>query len=253
MSVVVEKLRRICENTSEPLGFRMVREKPTQRMLLIAVLAKSDVGLSDEVAASGVDAVLARGHEFEKKELALGQLAEAVGQTPWGLWLDVGTLPFVERVSKEGADFVVCEASVTPVGLLQDEGLGKILKLELPRDETVAGAVNGLDMDAVLLEVRRESGVLTVLELLSCQWLSGSVGKPLLVSIQDDVTDVEVQALWDAGVRGLIVEAKERKSQENLARLRGLIESLPARPKRADKSRAILPSLGYVESDYEDD
>jgi Tfp pilus assembly PilM family ATPase len=78
---------------------------------------------------------------------------------------------------------------------------------------------------------------------MNCQWLAGSIGKPLLVAIQQELTDKEIQALWEAGVNGVVVEVRE-KTQQRLVKLCQAVKTLPPVTRKPRERSVVLPRLG---------
>lgn len=253
MSVLVDKVRHLYENASEPLGFRPVRGRYDKQMVLIAALTGVDGALAAQLGKVEVDAVLARGQALEGEERGLQEFGRAAGDVPWGMWLDTMEASSVERLKKAGADFVIFEASAAPAVLLQEEDIGKALRVELPRDETLICAVNEVSVDMIVLGVREGGGLLTVADLMRCQWLAAMVDRPLLVAGEENFADHEVRSLWEVGVQGLVVEVKEERSLESLASISEAIKSLPRKRRKQDRGRAVLPPLGAVSGLDEDD
>jgi hypothetical protein len=69
--------------------------------------------------------------------------------------------------------------------------------------------------------------------------------KPLLVSIPSNVTANELQALWEAGVAGVIVETGVGQPVERVSNLRKVIDKLVFPPqRRREKTEALLPYIG---------
>jgi len=253
MSVLVDKLRRLCDNASQPLGFRPAQERYDKQMVLIAALTAVDSTLLAQLGKADVDAVLAHGRVLEGEEQALEQFGRAAGDTPWGMWLEAVDESSAERLKKVGADFVFFEASAAPGALLQEEAIGKVLRVELPRDETLIGAVNEMSVDVIVVGVKKDGAVLTVADLMRCQWLAAMVDRPLLVTSEGDFADNEVRSLWEAGVKGLVVQVKEKRSWKSLAAMSEAIKSLPRKRKKHGRGRAVLPALGDVSGLDEDD
>ena len=245
MSKLVKKLRQIYGNAAQPLGFRAASAPSGKQMVLIACLQEGESGRIAEAAKAEVDAILIHSQGPEKEQ-ALGQVAGAVGDIPWGLWLDAMSEGCLEQLREAGADFIIFEASTTPAVLLQEEDTGKVLKVDLPEDEGLISTINQLPIEAVLVKVKKEGEVLTISELMGCQWVADAVDKPLLVATQGELTDKEIQSLWEVGVRGLVVEVKEKQLGKSLTRLSQAIGALPAKLKRHGESRAVLP---YLEND----
>ena len=83
--------------------------------------------------------------------------------------------------------------------------MGKILEVETALSEGLLAAVNKLPVDAVLIGGEPES-FLTWNHLMHFQRCANLLTKPMLASIPSNVTASELQALWGAGVDGVVVE-----------------------------------------------
>jgi len=79
------------------------------------------------------------------------------------------------------------------------------------------------------------------------------VDRPLLVTSEGDFADNEVRSLWEAGVKGLVVQVKEKRSWKSLAAMSEAIKSLPRKRKKHGRGRVVLPALGDVSGLDEDD
>jgi hypothetical protein len=253
MSKLIKKLTEMHENAARPMGFRQAREEPTKKMVLIACLAQDNRDGAARLAGSDdVDALLVRSHDLQEAH-DLEQVGKDSGSTPWGLWLDEVAEGCQKQLLQAGADFLVFEASSAPATLLLEEDLGKVLKVDLPDDESTIGAADQLSIDAVLLKLTEEGGSLTVSELMQCRWLADVVDGPLMVAVRLGLSDEEVRSLWEAGVRGLVVEVGREDSLDRLAELSQATKSLTSAPRRPGQKRAVLPRLEYEPSDLDDD
>ena len=68
--------------------------------------------------------------------------------------------------------------------------------------------------------------------------------KPLLVSIPSNVTSGELQALWKAGVDGVVIEVTAGQPQDRLEELRRVIDKLTfPTPRRRGKTEPLLPYI----------
>ncbi len=251
MSKLVKKLHQIYGNAAQPLGFRAASAPSGKQMVLIACLQEGEGGRMAEAAKAEVDAILihSRGPEEEQ---ALKQVTAAIEDIPWGVWLDVMSEGCLEQLRKAGADFIIFEAATAPAALVQDKDTGKVLKVDLPEDEGLIGTINQLAIEAVLVNVKEGGEVLTISDLMHCQWLADVVDKPLLVATQRELTDKEIECLWEVGVRGLVVEVKEKQLGKSLTRLSQAIKALPAKPRRHGEEMAVLPRLGYGPDETEE-
>jgi len=143
---------------------------------------------------------------------------------------------------KIGFDFVVFPPASTPMAALKDEKVGKILEVGTSLNEGLLRAVDELPVDAVLVGDKQEGKYfLTWQHLMFFQRCADLLTKPLLVSIPSSVSAKELQALWEAGVNGVVVEAGVEQPVERLKELRQVIDKLifPSQRKRR-KAEALL-------------
>jgi hypothetical protein len=241
MSKLVKKLRQINESAAQPLGFKRTSILPSQQMLLVMALPQKD-SLA-WINKAEVDAILIHSQDLEQGVQTLRQVANSIGDIPCGLWPEAMTEEGMKQLKEAGGDFLIFEASTAPAILLQEAELGKVLKVDLPQDEGLIAAIDQLPIEVVLLEIKGEGGVLTISDLMHCQWLADLVDKPILVATQQELTDKEIRSLWEAGVDGVVVEMKEKQLQERLTRLSQAIKALPPRRKRHGERRVMLTRL----------
>ena len=242
MSRFVDKLKRVSQAVPQSMGFRSaqpVSVKP--RILLIASLAQADIdGLAERVA--GADAGLLPITKSTGVD-SLAKVSQAVSDIPWGGWLrDIAEVE-VERVTTIGFDFVVFPPASTPLATLKDDKVGKILEVGASLSEGLLRAVDALPVDAVLVANEQKGEYfLTWQHLMFFQRCADSLTKPLLVSIPPNVSANELQALWGAGVNGVVVGVGAGQPTERLKELRQVIDKLvfPSQRKRR-KAEALLP------------
>jgi hypothetical protein len=240
MSKLIEKLRQISEGTSQPMGFRTGATSLSQSMLLIAASTQAD--RLAEVATAEVDSMLARVQGLERKSQVLQQIVNAAGNTPWGIWAETVTPESIRQLVEAGGDFLIFEPATTPALLLQENELGKVLKIDPTWDNNLIGAVERLPVDVVLIDLTSEGGKLTVSHLMRCQRLTGLTNKPLLVAVREELSDSELQALRETGATGVIAEIAQRQPSEKLLKLRQAIKALPANTRgRREGKLPILP------------
>lgn len=246
MSRFIDKLNQVSQAASQPIGFKRVKSiSEKSRMQLIASLAQVDVeSLADSLA--GADAGLLRISELGAEAKTLKKMRQAVSDIPWGVWLgDVGS-GGIKQLVKAGVDFVVFSATDTPLAIIQDNEVGKVLEVETSLSEGLLRAINQLSVDAVLVagEPEKECS-LTWHHLLLFQHLADVITKPLLVSIPWGITAKELQVLWEAGVNGVVVETGGKPPGERLAAIRREIDKITFSPTRKrGKAKALLPHIG---------
>ena len=224
------------------MGFRPAVAPLKRQMLLMVTLPEFDTKRLAQLVQAEVDAVVIDSPDLEKVP-TLQQVTNSVGDIPWGVWLGLTTEEGIKRFQEAGGDFLIFQASTTPTALLQEEKVGKVMKLDLPQDDGLIRTIDQLPIEVVLLDIRKEGGRLNISDLMYCQWLASLLRKPLLVAIQQEITDKEIRALWEVGVNGIVVEVKEEKPQERLAELCRAIEALPPATKRRWEGRVVLPQI----------
>jgi len=240
MSWFVDKLKQVSQAVPQSIGFRSaqpVSVKP--RILLVASLAQANIDdLADRVA--GADAGLLP----ITKSTGVGSLAkvsQAVSDIPWGGWLRDIAEGEVERVTKTDFDFVVFPPASTPLATLKDDKVGKILEIGASLSEGLLRAVDELPVDAVLVaDEQKGEYFLTWQHLMFFQRCANSLSKPLLVSIPLNVSTNELQALWKAGVNGVVIGVEAGQPTERLKELRQVIDKLVFPSQRERKKAEVL-------------
>ncbi len=250
MSRFIDKLNQVSRAVPQPVGFRTtqpVSRKP--KILLVAGLAQANVeDLVDYVA--GADAGLLHISELSSGAKTLQKISQAVPDIPWGGWLRGSGRGEIKQMVKVGCDFVVFPAANTSLAIFQGDEVGKILEVESSLSEGLLRAVDELPVDAVLIASERGEGYfLTWHHLMLFQHFADLLTKPLLVFIPLSVTASELQALWEAGVDGVVVEVEVGQPAGRLKELRQVIDKIvfPS-PRKPGKARALLPHLGWETS-----
>jgi hypothetical protein len=252
MSRLIDKLNRISQTAPQPMGFtatQPISQKP--KLLLIASLPQVNIdGPADYV--TGADGGLIHIHQIHQSSeaKALKEVSQAISDIPWGMRLRDSGQPEMKQIMKTDCDFVVFPADKTSLTILQNEAIGKILEVEASLSDGLLRAVNELPIDAVLItDDLGEDYILTWHHLLLFQHFANFLTKPLLVSIPSNVTANELQALWEAGVDGAIVEIDTGHPGGRISKLRQTIDKLsfPSRRKQR-KTEALLPHIGQDKS-----
>jgi len=245
MSRFIDKLNQVSRVVPQSMGFRpaqLASQKP--KILLIASLVQTNVdSLADYVA--GADAGLLRIPKLSSGAKTLREVSQAMPDIPWGGWLRNIDQGGIKQMAKAGCDFVVFPAANTPLALLQNDEMGKILEVESSLSEGLLRAVNELPIDAVLIAGEQEGEYfLTWHHLMLFQRFADLLTKPLLVSIPPNVTANELQVLWEVGVDGAVIEVGVGQPADKLKELRQLIDKLafPSQRKRG-RAEALLPRI----------
>ena len=242
MSQFIDKLNRASQITPQSMGFRAGQSAPEKpRILLIASLTQANIErLADRV--TGADAGLLRIPELSSGARAFKAVSQAVSDIPWGGWLRGIAGGEVEPVMKVGFDFVVFKPTNTPLAMLKDDKVGKILEVEASLNEGLLRVIGELPVDVVLVASEQEEHFLTWHHLMLFQHCADLLTKPLLVSTPSNVSASELQALWEAGVNGVVVEIGTGQPIGRLKELRQTIDKLAfPLPRKRKKAEPLLP------------
>jgi len=244
MSKLVDKLGRFSKSSPQ-MGFRLAGSKSTApTMLLIAGLRDGDVTGAKAIASSDVDAGLI----FEQIEMGnLGQMVEAAGNIPLGVFLGEGNSDKVAEIATSGCDFVVFDVKA-PVETLEIKELGKFLAVDMSSGYDLIRPIGELEVDGVVL-VNREP-VLAIEHLLLCRRFGSMITKPILVEVASP-TKADVSTLWEAGVDGIVVPPGQ--SLEQLSKLRETIAGLPQRRRKSGEIGVTLPHYGGMAVEEEEE
>lgn len=245
MSRLIDKLNQVSQTSPQPIGFRTQPVSAKPKMLLIACLTQANIDrLADYVA--GADGGLLPIHQSSEVKV-LKKISEAVANIPWGVWLKDGGRAEMDEIVKVGCDFVVFAADSTSLAMPPSEPVGRIIEVYAPAlSDGLLRAIDDLPVDAVLIaEEPEEKHFLTWHDLILFQHFANLLTKPLLVSIPSNVTANELQALWAAGVDGVIAEVGVDQPVGTISQLRQAIDKLTLPPQRKPrKAEALLPPIG---------
>lgn len=241
MSEFIDRLRQISQTGPQPMGFRATQPTSAKpRIQLVASVAVEDINnLADYT--TGADAALLRISKSDSGTKTLQKITEAEPELLWGVWPG-NNAKRTKQLVKSGCDFVVFPATSTSLAALQNDEVGRIVQVETTLSDDLLRAVNELPVDAVLIDNEQEGKYsLTWYHLMLFQRFVMLLTKPLLVMIPPKVTIKELQALWEAGVDGVVVETGAGQPTDELKRLRRIIDEL-AFPAPQKKREALLPS-----------
>jgi hypothetical protein len=232
MSRFIDRLKQ-ASSGGVPMGFRAAAAKASRPGMLLVAAVQVDAERLADIAA-GADAGLLSIDKPASGAESLERLSEVMPDIPWGGWLKgVGG----EGVGKMGADFVVFAASSQ---LFVEEKTGKVLEVEPTLEPGLLKAVDDLPVDAVLVAAENET--FTWRDLMLLQRCANILSKPLLVLVPQEVNAAELGALWEAGVRGVVVKAT---AEGKIAEIAKMLEKLPPpSARKRTEARPLLPRIG---------
>jgi hypothetical protein len=239
MSRFIDKLKHASVSEPAPLGFRTVQKAIKPRLLIIALLEKPDVPETVDITTVA-DACL-----FNTKKLteykSVEKIAKSIKDMPCGCRIGGN---FNIDFEKTAVDFVVFSDEMPAPALLKSEKTGRIVLAEEDMTGEMIRILEVMPQDAVFLDDKSgEKLSLTWQKLTVYKRFSSLSTKPLLISVPVNLTADELQAVWDMGVNGLVVNMAGAESFEELKKLRKAVEALLPPSKHKRKSRAIVPQV----------
>ena len=251
MSRLIDKLTKIRQIESQPMGFALGRvTSESSRMQLLAYLSSENVNkLFDSV--SSADAILV---EITKSDsvATLEKLCRSKNGAPTGGWLKTSASGTLKKALNITCDFIIFPSD-TELNVIPKEKVGRILVVEASWSEGLLRTINDLPVEAVLLAGSEAEATLTLNRLMLFQRLIYMVNKPVLVSTPANLTDTELQALWDMGISGIVIQVSDDESAKGLSELHKYIERLaPPAFRKKNRASAILPRPSVEEPKTEE-
>ncbi len=161
----------------------------------------------------------------------------------WGSEAPVAGRDDVRALREAGAGFLVFDADTTPAAALLDNDMGYIMRVDPAASDTFLRTVETLPLDGLL--VPSLEGALTVRRALDLRRLSTFTRKMLVLGVAPAVDPVDLEALRDSGVIGVVVDGVE-----GVAALRAKVDALPPRQRPRD-GRGVSVALRATGSAYE--
>ena len=247
MSKFGEKIRQATRREAGPIGFAtLATQRPPSMLVLVVVDAKARKDAVAE-ALRHADAAVVRAGHVEAGIEGLKGLREAAPDLPCGLWVRAVGRDDVRGAWQAGADFVIYGDEETDAGVFLEEGVGHVLALAPGPSDAYLRMVEASAVEAVLVE--GWTGPLTVRHSFELQRIGMLTRRPLVVPPGGDLDETQLQVLRDLGVAVVAVEAASGQA----ARLRELIERLPARRRREERAEPLLPKVAVGADEDEDD
>ena len=238
MSEFIDKLNKLTRVESTSIGFRRDQAPSVSRRIqLVSLISKGEVG------GSGEDAVLLdMQNESIKPEFINGLPDNAL----WGAWVKGARQKELKQLKDAGCDFIVFSAESTPLEIIEDQDIGKVLEIDTSISDPVLRSIVELPVDAVLVTVGQGKGnSLMWLDLMILQRFGGIPKKPLLARIPGKVSVAELEALWEAGVMAVVTEG-------NADKLRKTIDKADfSKTRKREKNEPVIRQV--ADSDIEDD
>ena len=231
MSKLLEKLEHISKGNSKPLGFAAAAAKSKlANMVIIAAVDDNDKA-AVTAAKEYADAILVNSLD--------GKNTASKSGLPWGA-------PISEpaAIKEIGCDFILLNTQDSPIALLQEEKLCRMIEIDPAMPDGLIRATNQLPVDIALI-----AGDISISmqRLLACQHIANMIGKYLLLRIPLDTSKEELREIWEIGIMGVVVPVTG-DAKKSLASLRQSVDALPAsRRKRSLKTSVTIPQIAPAE------
>jgi len=232
VSKLLEKLEQISKGNSKPFGFAAAAARSKiANMVIIAAVDDNDKAAVTS-AKEYVDAILMNS--------LTGKNAASKSNLPWG-----APISELAAIKESGCDFILLNTQSSPIALLQEEKLCRMIEIDPAMPDSLIRAVNQLPIDIALIAGDTS---ISMRRLLTCQHIANMVGKYLLVRIPLEISKGDLREIWEMGMTGVVVPVKGDAKKE-LAALRQAVDALPAsRRKRSLKTSATIPQIAPAET-----
>lgn len=240
MSKFIDKLNKLTRVESTPIGFRREQAASTARKIqLVSLISKS------ATENSGADTVLL---DISDKGVETESMSGMPEDMPWGAWLKDVRQKELKQLKDAGCDFIVFPAENTPLDIIEEKDMGKVLELDTSISDTVLRSVLELPVDAVLVSVGQgKDNPLTWYDLMILQRFGGFPKKPLLARIPAKVSSGELEALWEAGVMAVVTEGNTDKFRKTIDKADF------SKARKRDKNEPVLRQVDNADNEEEDE
>ncbi len=243
MSKLIEIIRKLGEQSRQPLGFGALAGRsettPTLALICTATAASAAAGL-EAIEGDVVDAVL-----LDASDAA--SIADGGGMdgVVWGVGPGALGNDDVASLVSAGCDFFVIDPDTAPATIVSQADTTTIVTLPKPVDRETAAALRGLGVSGTLSRPPAELTEIAFSDLVAIRRMGASVGGMILVECPRNISTADLTALRDAGVDGVVVQLSESERVSDIA---GKIRELPPRKKSSGPSetrfQALAPSSG---------
>lgn len=241
MSKLIDLISKLGQQSAQPIGFGALtgRVEAAPTMALIgsasasALEASLDSGLPD-----GVDAILLSGDEV-KAVLELSK-SGAIDDLIWGLSAGPLSADDLDESIAAGCDFVMIEPD-SPASVVGKPDLGTIVATPDPVDRQTGAALRSLKVHGSLNTSDIGSNGLNFSTLVEIVKVGASVGGVMFLSVNKQASAVDLTAMRDAGVDGLVVPLGDIELVEQIV---ASIRDMPARQRPEARGLSVTAPSG---------
>jgi hypothetical protein len=246
MSKLSDAIRRVQRIDAAPMGFGAARATAKATLLVGVMTPAAGVKAAWE---KGADIVIVDARTGTLSAADVKKAAEGNSQAPLGAWQANPSRELAAELQKAGLDFLLLSADATPAETLLVEDLGFVLALPEEPEELFLRALEGLNLDGLLLN--RVPSPLTVAGQLDLNKISMLGRRPLVCEVPASASKSDLECLRAAGCAMVLVS-----SADAVTAVKETVVSLPAprRPRREERPVVSLPrQQAPAEHDEDDD
>ncbi len=212
------------------------RDDVSRSMLLLGTVTLRGMYRVSTVRKKLVDALLITLDSEDSKELT--DNADSLEGLLWGVSVSGIDQERIATLKEAGCDFVVFDSSAN-AAVLNDEDLGKIMRVGKDLSEGSAAAINDLPIDGALFTTDDLRLPLSVKDLIDIESVRGMLGKPFMVDVPTDLSTPELEVIRDTGTAALAVDVLSKAVRELAER----VDSLKPKRHRSGRRDELTPSV----------
>ncbi len=255
LSKLIEKLEKIGQRVPSPMGFGAAAKQGAspKSILLMGVVTSGRLPRLSKPRKELLDAVLVNLGSGD--ESALAGRADSLEGLIWGASAPRFDRERIERLKDQGCDFIVFDPTGAPAALLNEDDVGKIVRVGRDLPESAAAAIHDLPIDGALLASAGLRLPLSVQDLIDIEGVRGMLGKPFLMDAPAGMTPPDLEAVRDAGTAALVVDALSKQTGELADRVHNLRPKRHRPGRRGDLTPSVpmSPAPAFPQDEDDDD
>ena len=212
------------------------RDDVSRSILLLGTVTLRGMSRVATVRKKLVDALLITLDSEDSKELT--DNADSLEGLIWGVSASGIDQERMATLKEAGCDFIVFDSSAN-AAVLNDEDLGKIMRVGKDLSEGSAAAINDLPIDGALFTTDDLRLPLSVQDLIDIESVRGMLGKPFMVDVPTDLSTPELEVIRDTGTAALAVDVLSKAVRELAER----VDSLKPKRHRSGRRDELTPSV----------
>jgi hypothetical protein len=239
-------IKRLNEVNRQAIGLISFTNQSIKRRRFCVIVELTSMKVCESLEGMEFDAAYLNEPDSTRIITLFKQLKESIPVSACGVKLNKEV--DISGLLNEGCDFFIVQCENSHFELSEIENLGVILMLDASLSSSYLKAIDGLDVDAFMVDFPQS--FLTWGTLAKLRRISGLISKPIIVGIHFEVDKPTIKAVWNTGVAGIVVKLGDEDKVDKLKTLLEYIDSVEItnRSPEREKARAILPITKVSES-----